>query len=143
MPVRKKRPVTNLDWPPFIPGFTQKTKAAFALLLAQNPSTSSLTKLSSDVETRRQAVATLEAELRGEDAGFDFKSDSLQNRLLTFFEAKLGFRNAQANLDTAEEGRRRLLGAVLREARLGLHPRNKELESLVKGFSRAAPSTLR
>jgi len=135
MPSPKKSSAAKFDWPERSTGFTHKTKAALALLLARDPSRSSLTKLSADVEARRQAVAALEAELRGEDAGFDFKSDSLQNRLLTFFESKLGFDDAHGQLEIAEKARRRLLGKVSREALLGLHSRNKELESMVEGFS--------
>ena len=111
---------------------SHRTLAALSPLLPNAQCCRIIAKL--NVAARQKTVANLESRLRGEGSVLDFDADSLQNRLLRYFQSKLGFKNARRQLDLADEGRRNLLCHVEKAGLLGLHPGNKELHDLVRGF---------
>lgn len=82
-----------------------------------------------------EEVAQLEKILSGNADDFNFEADSLQKRLLDFFETELGYATARADLEEADSSRRRLLAKIMREDTLGLHGDNKEMKKFVQGFS--------
>ena len=94
-----------------------------------------LSELSKQVSRRQDAVAELESRIRGDDSVFEFAADSLQARLLAYFETHFDFKRGHAALREAEDGRKARYVSLQREALLGLHSGNKELRPLVRGFS--------
>ncbi len=121
--------------PPPPVGRVHQTHAAIALGLARDLTGHSLKKLTNEVAARAAAVAEIEKRLRGDDSAFDFEADSLQKRLLKYFQAELGYRRGGKDFVEADKARRSLLAKVERAGLLGLHPGNKELAALVRGFS--------
>ena len=69
------------------------------------------------------------------DQEFDFEADSLQKRLLRYFQDHLHLEKPNRLLQEAEANRKVVFARLEREGTLGLHAANREIASLVKDFS--------
>jgi len=109
-----------------------KTKLGVASILWRDPTRRSLAKLSMDVSHERKENQKLESKLRAEDLNFDFEAESLQKRLLMYFETRFGYTTAKADLQNAYSKSKEVQCAIAKSGLLGLHSGNQELLPLVE-----------